>query len=113
MAEHSAFAVCPLSLLFSFAHWPPVIPALLVLRICWAASCMKAFQPEVPCDGDVLFPTLGAQLTLTSQLKFPFSQQTFSSTYHAPHALLGAWSYISEQNRQKALSLWTNLLSLP
>lgn len=67
----------------------------------------------MPYDGCVLlFPTLGAQLTLTSQLKFLFSQQTFLNTYDAPHTPLGAWGFISEQNRQEALSLWTNLLSL-
>lgn len=53
------------------------------------------------CDvGVLLFPTLSPWLTLTSQLKFPFNKHILS-VYNAPYALLGAWGYISEENRQR------------
>ena len=57
-------------------------------------------------------PTLDSQQTRKSRLKFPFCKQMFLSTYYdVSHAILGVWGYISEQNREKALSLWTHLLS--
>ena len=66
---------------------------------------MEGFQPSVPWNGFVLlFATLGAQLTLLSQLNFPFSQQTFLRTYSVALALLSAWGCLSEQSRQKAQS---------
>lgn len=66
--------------------------SLLVPRMCEAASCMR------PMMGVFFSSAVSTWLTLTSQLEFPCNKRILS-TYSVPYALLGAWGYISEENK--------------
>ena len=51
-----------------------------------------------PMMGVFFSSAVSTWLTLTSQLEFPCNKRVLS-TYSAPYALLGAWGYISEENK--------------
>lgn len=100
VAQCSAFALGPLSLLFSIASWP-----LAILTLFWVPECarlrpasrLSAFRSPVI---GVFFSSPSRCLAhsyVSAQISL---QQTFLSTYNAPYALLGAWGYISEEIRQ-------------